>query len=908
MHRQNRSSGSVPAFINKAQPVNQPNNGPHQAPVASSSSVATIAQQGPQRKGTPTDTSDVATKTVHPPSVFANIESDSSRNLQRWSAEYAKSKGFLGKTKAIFNGGKNLPAAVRFEQDDQLGRNLSLAIFGEHFKRHREQPDPVRLARAVALIEEVRDFHKDGVTEQHRERVFPDIQSRKQLHSLAIDSYLSSMHEDIPREILEASASNQYSGLHHRGIGITATVIKPGVSAAGVAGGTTGLVTALAVNLGLTAGGAVANLGLAASMRRFTKGKESLAPHLVPVPSPFSKNAPDVKTSAILAKDYGEQSRHAATRLSAAIEDVKKLKDGEKGEDYDAAVAALKDTLADAEITIETQNKIKTGMQNAATEFNGNRENIITGVAVSVGLTAGAGVVAGTHGVAAPAAHLIADAVSGGAAAAMYSAYHFFGGPQREGKKKFNDILINNLKSTDMLAADSPMSRTQVAKCYGEYLQAYKAELRQNQLSEDSTGAKKEEIEKRHMDALRDKLQGVFDYTKVNNFSIKPVTQRVDLAKKLLQGKLAQELEKALPYTKVGEPNTVPHEIKQATGQLISDLANIAQAEKCIKEAAEAIPISDVYPPNLTPEQNEQLRVALAKSAEMLAGLGDEQVKLLFTGKLRDQLGVQFASTDLMMLEAERYEWTVQGGGAIAEITKDALVVGDVGAAGFNAAHESLSADISGDVLNSTNKLIDNSVKPSAGEAGAIRNTLQKSDIVRDIREKSMSAEFKRITQTEMQVPLARASGGERTLNMPPPYSTEHFDIDALFDGRARLLGNSRDLQEPADFYIPKALDIPGAGKVSLADTKSYFTQAGKSPADKEPEADKKTREKELNALLRKAYWGPAVDTFASLPRRINIKNQMKKGRNARRKIEQSLLVEAKQLVQEYDEGQANAA
>jgi hypothetical protein len=840
------------------------------------------------------------------PPVFSEVDTFSTKNLRRWRGEHAKSSGLIGKAKAIFNGGKGLPAAVQLEQDDQLGHNLSVAFFGEHFKKYRAQPDSLQLARAVALVEEGRDFHRTGVSEQHRERLFPDITSRKQLHNLAIDSYLSSVHEEIPREILEASAAGQYSGLHHRGLGITATVLKPGVSAAGVAGGTTGLFTALAINTGLTVGGTAANLGLAASMRRFTKGKESLAPHLVPVPSPFNKSAPDVKTSAILANGYGGRSRLIAERLATKIDQVKNLRGGPKKVDYGRAITELKGVLTDAEVSIETQNKIKSGMQNAATEFNGNRENVITGVAVSIGLTVGAGVVAGTHGVAAPATHFIADAVSAGAAATLYGAYHFFGGPQREGRKKFNDILVNNLKSPDMLATDSPMSRTQIAKNYGEYLKAYRTELASRDLSEDSSGDIKAEIEKRHADAFREKMKGVFDYDKVNNFSIKPVAQRVDLAKKLLQGKLAQELEKAISYTKSGEKNTVPFEIKKATGQLLSDLANITEAEKCIREATEAVPISDAYPPNLTSEQNAQLGSALNKGAEMLAGLGDEQVKLLFTGKLRDQLRVQFDSTELMMLEAERYEWTVQGAGAIAEIAKDVLVAGDVGAASFATAHDNFAADIGGDVLNSANKLVDNSVKPSAGEAGAIRNTLQKSDIVTEIREKSMSAAFKQATQTKMRVPLVLTDDGGKVLNPPPPYSAAHFDLDALFAGQTQILADGVEARN-VEFYIPKALHVPGAGKVSLVDTKAYFTQVGKSPADKEPEADRKIRQKELNALYRKAYWGPAVDTFASLSRRLSIKNQMRKGRNARRKIEQTLLAEARQLVNEYDDEQASA-
>jgi hypothetical protein len=904
MHRSNRTT--TPAFADKNKQATQPSQGVQSISVAPSSSTSIAQSQQPERQSAQKPVPQSIKQAKQAPSVFSEIDSSSAKNLERWRIEHARSTGLTGKTKAIFNGGKNLPAAVRFEQDNQLGHNLSIAFFGEHFKKYRERPDPLQLARAVALVEEVRDFHQTGVSEQHREQIFPTVKSRKQLHSLAIDSYLSSVHEEIPRNILEASAAGQYSGLHHRGLGITATVLKPGISAAGVAGGTTGLFTALAINAGLTVGGTAANLGLAASMRRFTKGKELLAPHLPPIPSPFNKNAPDVKTSAILAKDYGEHSRLVAAQLSTRIDEAKKLKAANKKDDYDAAIVELKNAMADAEGVIETQNKIKSGMQNAATEFNGNRENIITGVAVSVGLTAGAGVVAGTHGVAAPATHLIADAVSAGAAATMYGVYHFLGGPQREGKKKFNEILINNLKSPDMLTADSPMNRTQVAKSYREYLQAYQAELKRNDLSESSTGALKEEIEKRHADAFREKLEGVFDYDKINNFSIKPVAQRVDLAKKLLQGKLALELERALPYTKSGERNTVPHEIKQTAGQLLSDLANITEAEKCIREAADMIPASDAYPPKLTSEQNERLNVALERSAKMLAELNDEQVKLLFTGKLRDQLGVQFSSTELMMLEAERYEWTVHGGGAIAELTKDVLVAGDVGAAGFATARDSFPADIGGDVLNTTNKLVDNSVKPSAGEAGAIRNTLQKSDIVKEIRDKSMSVAFKQITQTDMRVSLARTGEGDQELDSPPPYSAAHFDLDALFDGRSQVLAGGIDPQHATDFYIPKVLHVPGAGKVPLGDTKAYFTQAGKSPADKESEADRKIREKELNALFRKAYWGPAVDTFASLPRRIGIKNQMKIGRNSRRKIEQELLVEASQLVKDYEEGQVD--
>jgi|GEM_PF-4847920 len=894
MLRSNRTPASISTPANKGPHPQQNQNTP-------STPIAPLQQSPHSESPALQENASVVAKKAEPP-VFDEIESSRADNLKRWSVEHKNGIGFLGKAKAIFNGGRNFPAAVQYEPDDRLGHNLGLAMFDERFARYREQPDPIQLARAVALVEEVRDFHKSGVDGLQREKLFPAIQSKKLLHKMAIDSYLSSMHEEIPRETLEASAAGQHSGLYHRGLGITASVLKPGISIAGVAGGTTGLVTALAINTGLTVGGTAANLRMAASMRRFTKGKEPLAPHLVPVPAPSSKAAPDVRTSASMAKDYGKQSMQIEERLATAIEKVKQTKAGNKPQDYEAAMLTLKDTAADAQATIDTQNKIKSGMQNAATEFNGNRENIITGVAVSVGLTAGTGVAVGTHGLAAPVIHLVADAVSAGAAASMYSAYHFLGGPQREGKKKFNDILLNNLKSPDMLAAKSPMTRTQVAESYGQYLRDYRADLKRNNLSEDSPDDLRAQIEKTHAENFRAKLDGVFDYDKVNGFSIKPVTQRVDLAKKLLQGKLALELERALPYTKPGEPNTVPVEIREATGQLLSDLANITEAEKCIRDATLTVPASDRRKPDLTPEQDKQLRLALNRSAEILDGIGDEHVKLLFTGKLRDQLDVQYASTELMMLEAERYEWTVHGGGVIAEIAKDALVAGDVAAAGFGIAHVSHPADIGGDVLNTANKLVDNSVKPSGGEAGAIRNTLQKSDIVRDIREKSMSDAFRKITETEMHVPPATHDKKGRVLQPVPPYTAQHFNLDPLFDGKTRIQANTAAPQDAAAFYIPKALHVPGAGKVSLGDTKAYFTQVGKSPADVESKEARKVREKKLDSLLRSAYWGPAVDTLASLPRRFGIKAEMTKGRNSRRKIEQELLGEAKQLIKEYDE------
>lgn len=496
------------------------------------------------------------------------------------------------------------PPAVQLPQREwnALGAGEIInATLWELEKRKPENIDVLELAHAVYCIEQWRK-KRHGLPIPIALEHEPAGNWREQ----AITAWLKAFHLDemIGLDSLKASFGAGGTGYEHKGKSIVASygaslssyvgMLSPELL--GAATVTRGAFTLAQIYFSLMAG----------NERIQRKPHEDLAATVSIKPSLASLRACSMTEAQQLASHF----RHADARVKG-LRDALNGKDTHTIETYRQQAAAL----------LEQENGVKTVLYQSAAEWAGKRREIPAAIAAS-GATA-AGMIASA---ACPPAAPIAIPAMIAASSAIHSTYHFSDAARRDAQDRAVTEFLNHIKSYDWID-ECVMGRTAIARQYEKYVF--------HQIAADT---------------LREELKdaGAFKLPEVGAALQLPVNRRLTVATSVLQGRLADELDKVLVQSKkdAGEDENAVNRVRA----ILADIVNLQRAIELTNEAA-AMTSGSV-------DRNE----ALAQATRFLHAVECDAVHKLFTGTMLEQAESAAEARKLSKGELAKFRLACVGG------------------------------------------------------------------------------------------------------------------------------------------------------------------------------------------------------------------------------------------------------
>lgn len=388
----------------------------------------------------------------------------------------------------------------------------------------------------------------------------------------------------------------------------------------------------------------------------------------------------------------------------------------------DTNLEHLENTRKDLEVAfaricyqIEVKASYKASSESAKIEFRGNERYFATSYAGTT-LTLGAGLIP----ILTPILGLAAGPVTGGASAAvavlvllLYVGYQLSPGPSKDGEAKAKRAIVALSKSIDILSGDKVASREKRADAYKAYIEDRKAarfkfgqarseakkaakakllaqldEISQQDKIEDGMNSKRNwvaycqhrervsELEKtaaregwtseriasetkRLKERFEDDHRADFSTQAVTDAWKKPIRARMDIARRLLKGKVAQSHKQLInlmrhPGLKARfSPSNKHRAIEEARAELRKNLRDMFNLELALQHMA---PLADNAAP--TP-------AAMRDAAIAIGAIEDVDVRNTFCGDGKAQVKAATRSKKLSAGEAERYVYINAGASAL---------------------------------------------------------------------------------------------------------------------------------------------------------------------------------------------------------------------------------------------------
>jgi len=352
---------------------------------------------------------------------------------------------------------------------------------------------------------------------------------------------------------------------------------------------------------------------------QYFKGAEELAPTIVPKKTASVEKAKDILSASLGTKKLADANEVDA-RLIEATQKGKVLLAKKKGSstsslqlmqkemsEKNKVLVELRGALEDGKRVIQAEQDYKSASRNEKIDGPGSNMKKVKHAQQGVALGSMIASVCGA-GMAAPAAALALNNL-------ILTAYHFGGGAVGDGVEKMTNILESTLKSDDLIDT-SQISRRQIANLYGEYEKTAK---KFGEGSPEEVAARK---------GLQTALEGKIKIDVIHDALQTPVALRMENGKKLFEGKIAKNLEKAKKL-KGDFAGKDAQKIKEDLRKNLTDLANINAAQSLIDEAMQ---IEDKG------EREAAMNKAYEKASQLLAKVDNKDFQTLFTGTLRQQL------------------------------------------------------------------------------------------------------------------------------------------------------------------------------------------------------------------------------------------------------------------------------
>lgn len=485
--------------------------------------------------------------------------------------------------------------------------------------QHRDPAhiDPVELAHAVACVERWRSTGKP-----------------REARDEAIDAWLKafSLHEAIDLDAIKRGYAAGATGYDHVKKSTWASHSAQLATYAMLAGPES-MVAAQLTRTAFSLTQAYCNLTAGVDRARFSP-QEDLAALLAVDEPERAAETPGMGEAASLARGLHKTPAHVS-KLRAALDMA-----GDENE------AQIKQALQEAEKLFALEDKVKARLNISAETWAGKARELPVRAAANTIATAGAVVSVAVPGGVATLPLFI------GASAAVHSTYRLAGWDEKDARDRLMLRLFNCIKSYSWVSR-LQMRPEKIARLYRDF---------------EAGTMSRESLEKA--------LAGVFDLPQVGKSVRLPVERRLDIAERLLHGKLAEAMDAELTRrdksgaggkamddrtrgsfrARLARACGLPsrHKDDDDSGRLevrrlLADLFNLKRALELVQESAQW----DAQ------EDNDKREAALEKASGFLHAVRDEEVRQLFTGGMRAQSAAAARALRLTKGEEDKFLYSL---------------------------------------------------------------------------------------------------------------------------------------------------------------------------------------------------------------------------------------------------------